>query len=111
MASRDTMPRRFVFENAKAMFAQWGIDVSDAKLTQSELRCEVLASTNQNQYTFQVLANKSNGSPVGTFNTEKRLELQDAIVVSEIGMYNCLPASNTDDQFAIYTSPTRAYSR
>ena len=78
------------------------IDVDPARLTQGTLRGEVLASTSVAQYHIPVLSNdQQNG--VAAYNTEIRLALQDAFVVSEIYIGFGVPASATDNAWKLGT--------
>lgn len=94
---------RLVFENAKALVQNAGFNVNQAVLSQSYLRSEVAMSTSTTQYHVPVLVNDSqNGS---AFSTEIRLNLQDAFVVSELGIFVSAPAASTTTAFPYYTYP------
>lgn len=84
--------------NSKACW-DW---VDGRKLSQSEIRCEVTLNANNTNFTFGITANQPNSSAV-LFPTERRLQLQDSLVVSEYGIFVALPASNTDTNFALKT--------
>jgi len=94
---------RMVFDNAKALIENAGISLQTAVLSQSYLRSEIAISTTKAQYHVPILDNDTqNGSP---FNTEKRLKLQDAFVVSEIGIYLAKPTGATDAAFKFLSFP------
>lgn len=93
---------RLVFENAKKFAAEQGYNVSQAVCTQSYVRSEVALATTQTNYRIPVLANDTAaGNP---FNTEFRLQLQDVMVVNEIGIFVAAPTSATDATFLLYTN-------
>lgn len=94
---------RLVFENGRNLVRNAGFDVNQAVLSQSYLRSEVAMSTSTTSYHIPVLVNDTqNGS---TFATEKRLNLQDAFVVSSIGVFVSIPAASTTTAFQLYTYP------
>lgn len=94
---------RLVFDNAKALVKNAGFEVNQAVLSQSYLRSEVAMSTSTTSYHVPILVNDSqNGS---AFATENRLNLQDAFVVSSIGVFVSIPAASTTTAFAYYTYP------
>ena len=94
---------RLVFDNAKALVANAGFNVNQAVLSQSYIRSEVAMSTSTTSYHVPVLINDTqNGS---SFVTENRLQLQDAFVVSKIGVFVAIPASSSTTAFPYYTYP------
>ena len=94
---------RLVFDNAKALVSNAGFNVNQAVLSQSYIRSEVAMSTSTTSYHVPVLINDTqNGS---SFATESRLQLQDAFVVSKIGVFVAIPASSTTTAFPYYTYP------
>ena len=94
---------RLVFDNAKNLVNNAGFNVSQAVLSQSYIRSEVAMSTSTTSYHLPVLANDSqNGN---AFPTEQRLALQDAFVISEIGIFVSIPAASTTTAFQLYTYP------
>jgi hypothetical protein len=94
---------RLVFDNAKNLVNNAGFNVSQAVLSQSYIRSEVAMSTSTTSYHLPVLANDSqNGN---AFATEQRLALQDAFVISEIGIFVSVPAAATTTAFPLYTYP------
>ena len=94
---------RLVFENAKSLVSNAGFNVNQAVLSQSYIRSEVAMSTTVTNYHIPVLVNDSqNGS---AFLTENRLNLQDAFVISSIGIFVAKPAASTTTAFPLYTYP------
>jgi hypothetical protein len=94
---------RLVFDNAKALVSNAGFNVNQAVLSQSYIRSEVAMSTSTTSYHVPVLINDTqNGS---SFATENRLQLQDAFVVSKIGVFVSIPATSTTTSFQYYTYP------
>jgi hypothetical protein len=94
---------RLVFDNAKALVSNAGFNVNQAVLSQSYIRSEVAMSTSTTSYHVPVLINDTqNGS---SFATENRLQLQDAFVVSKIGVFVAIPAASTTTAFQYYTYP------
>ena len=94
---------RLVFDNAKALVSNAGFNVNQAVLSQSYLRSEVAMSTSTTSYHIPVLVNDTqNGN---AFATENRLNLQDAFVVSSIGIFVSAPATSTTTAFPYFTYP------
>lgn len=94
---------RLVFDNAKALVSNAGFNVNQAVLSQSYIRSEVAMSTSTTSYHVPVLINDTqNGA---SFSTENRLNLQDAFVVSKIGLFVAIPASSSTTAFPYYTYP------
>lgn len=94
---------RLVFDNAKALVSNAGFNVNQAVLSQSYIRSEVAMSTSTTSYHVPVLVNDTqNGS---SFVTENRLQLQDAFVISKIGIFVSAPAASTTTAFPYYTYP------
>lgn len=102
----NSIAARMVFENAKyAINKAFPINPDKpreeaselCKLTQSYLRLERELSINQSVYDFPVLVNNNQFGQ--QFNTEKRLNQNDSFVISEIGIFLGLPASETDAAF------------
>jgi hypothetical protein len=100
MASQ--MGQRMVFENAKALVRGLGYSVDQAVLTQSYLRSEVALSTSVANYHLPVLVNDTQNGAVRV--NEKRLNLQDIFVASEIAVLIGVGAS-TNTKAALYTYP------
>ena len=94
---------RLVFENAKSLVQNAGFNVNQAVLSQSYIRSEITMSTSTTSYHVPVLINDTqNGS---SFPTENRLNLQDAFVISSIGLFVSVPASTSTTAFPLYTYP------
>lgn len=89
---------RLVFDNAKALIGNAGFSVGQAVLSQSYIRSEIALTTNTTSYHIPVLVNDTQTS-ASSFNTENRLQLQDAFVVSSIFVGVAAPASATDTEF------------
>jgi hypothetical protein len=97
--------QRMVFDNAKALIRNAGFDLNQAVLSQSYLRGEVAMSTSVTAYHIPVLANDvQNGS---AYLTEWRLNLQDAFIVSQIGVFVSAPATSTTTNFPLVTYPNK----
>jgi hypothetical protein len=95
--------QRLVFENAKNLVANAGFNVNQAVLSQSYIRSEIAMSTSTTSYHVPVLVNDTqNGN---TFATENRLNLQDAAVISSVGVYVAIPASASTTAFPLYSYP------
>lgn len=82
----QTVGQRIIFENAKKTLDANGIKPEQAILTQSYLRLEQPLSTTATNYLFPVLLNQQAGGVAQTI-TERRLQLQDSFVVSELAVY------------------------
>ena len=95
---------RLVFENAKNFIQSQGFDTSQAVLTQSYVRSEVAMSSTASNYHLPIVINDAvNGN---AFATEKRVQLQDVHVVSEMGIFVAAPTSATDVSFPLFTYPS-----
>lgn len=95
------MGQRMVFENAKALVRGLGYSVDQAVLTQSYIRSEVALSTSIANYHLPVLVNDTQNGAVRV--NEKRLNLQDIFVASEISVLIGVGAStNTASQLFTY---------
>jgi hypothetical protein len=95
--------QRLVFDNAKNLVNNAGFSVGQAVLSQSYIRSEVAMSTSTTSYSFPILVN-STGSTT-SFATTNLLALQDAFVVSSIGVFVSIPAASTTTGFPLYTYP------
>lgn len=96
---------REVFLNAEALITRAGYSTAKAKLTQSEIRCEIAMSTATNRYHLPILVNdQQNGA---AFPSENRLRLTDVFVVSGIRMYAAEAASATAAAGRLYTYGNR----
>ena len=96
------MGQRMVFENAKALVRGLGYSVDQAVLTQSYLRSEVALSTSIANYHLPVLVNDTQNGAVRV--NEKRLNLQDIFVASEIAVVIGVGAA-TSTKAPLYTYP------
>lgn len=101
----DNINGRMVFDNSRRALKKAFADVPNLdtdlfKLTQSYVRLEQALVAGQTLYTFPVLANQG-----ATFNTEQRLNLQDSLVISSIGVFLALPTSATDAAFKLFAYP------
>jgi hypothetical protein len=95
---------RLVFDNAKTLIQNAGLSLQSAVLSQSYLRSEVAMSTSVTSYQIPILVNSQQGN---NFVTNNFLALQDAFVVSSIGIYVSIPASSTTTAFPLYTYPNQ----
>lgn len=100
----STVNARMVFENAKQIMYDSGVDTTAAVLTQGDLRLEQQLLITRNQYQFAVLDN-NNGTGGTFFNTEIRLTQQDAFLVSAMGFFIAKPSSSTDTTWIPHTYP------
>lgn len=94
--------QRLVFQNAKAAIKRAGLSSASAVLSQSYLRFEAPLSTGTTNYKFDVLVNESVNP---SYTTQFKLNLQDAFVASEIGIFVAKPSSATDTTFQLCTYP------
>jgi hypothetical protein len=76
--------------------------VDGRKLSQSEIRCEVKLNVTNTNFTFGVVTQQPNSSAV-LFPTEKRLNLQDSLIVAEYGIFVGVAASDTDSNWLAHT--------
>jgi hypothetical protein len=97
-----TMGQRVIYANAVDMLAKEDIVVDIAILTQGYLRFEQPMVVGQTNILFPILVNQSTG---GQFNTEQRLNLQDAFVTSELAVFLFVPVSATDTSTALMSYP------
>jgi len=96
------MGARMTFENAKQLVRGLGYNVDQAVLTQSYLRGEVAMSTSVANYHIPVLVNDTqNGA---TRVNEKRLNLQDIFITTEIAVVFGIGAGTTTSA-PLYTYP------
>lgn len=101
-----TMGQRVIYANAVEMLGNEGIQVDIAILTQGYLRLEQAMILAQTNILFPILVNQSTG---GQFNTENRLQLQDAFVTSELGIFLFVPVSATDTSTPLMSYPNQNY--
>lgn len=97
-----TMGQRVIYANAVDMLAQENIKADIAILTQGYLRFEQPMVVGQTNILFPILVNQSTG---GQFNTENRLNLQDAFVTSELGVFLYAPSSATATNVPLLSYP------
>ena len=103
MAKVSAISARMNFENAADLLRAQGLSVESARLTQSYLRAEVAASNSQTVYNFPLLVNKPDPT---NFNTQQKLNLQDAFVCAEFGVFLAFPSAATDTNFPLLTWPS-----
>lgn len=96
---------RLAFDNARAMLQTAGLNPNSAILSQSVIRTEVAMSTTQTQYNFPILINDAQAAGGSNFNTMRLLNLQDAFIVSALGVYVAAPSSSTATNFPLITYP------
>jgi len=94
---------RLVFDNAKNLVNNAGFSAGQAVLSQSYLRSEVAMSTSTTSYQIPILVNSVGAGT--NFATNNLLNLQDAFVVSSIGVFVSIPAASTTTAFPLYTYP------
>jgi len=100
----STVGSRLAFEKAKEAIQKAGFSIGQAVLSQSYLRLEVALSTTQTNYQFPVLVNDTT-TGAAQFNTENRLNLQDAFYASHMGLFFAKPGSSTATNFQMCTYP------
>lgn len=98
--------QRLVFQNAKALIENAGLSVAKAVLSPSYLRLEANLVAGATNYTFDVLVNESLNPQ---FVTQNKLNLQDAFIASQIGVFLAVPATSalTDTSFQLNTYPNQ----
>lgn len=89
----QTVGQRIIFENAKKTLHNNGVDPGQAVLTQSYLRLEQPFTTTQTNILFPILLNQQAGGVAQTI-TERRLQLQDSFVVSELAVFLWISAGS-----------------
>lgn len=94
---------RLVFDNAKNLVSNAGFSVGQAVLSQSYIRSEVAMSTSTTSYQIPILVNSTGATT--NFATNNLLNLQDAFVVSSIGIFVSIPAASSTTAFPLYTYP------
>ena len=100
---------RLVFDNAKNLVNNAGFSAGQAVLSQSYIRSEVAMSTSTTSYQIPILVNSTGANT--NFATNNLLQLQDAFVVSSIGIFVSIPATSSTTAFRLYTYPnTTAFS-
>lgn len=76
--------------------------VNGRKLSQGSVRLETGLNVNSNVFTFGVTPDQDNSSSV-KFKTERRLRLQDSLIISEYGVFVGQPSSNDDTAYKLHT--------
>ena len=99
----NQISQRLVFDNAQKLIFRSGQRPVDAILTQSFLRFETALAFGQTSYKFDTLVNEN--TQAVNFNTQVKLNLQDAFVCGEIGFFLAVPSSTTAVDFRLYTYP------
>lgn len=94
---------RLVFDNAKNLVNNAGFSAGQAVLSQSYIRSEVAMSTSTTSYQIPILVNSTGANT--NYATNQLLQLQDAFVVSSIGIFVSIPASSSTTAFPLYTYP------
>jgi len=95
--------QRLIFDNAKNLVNNAGFSAGHAVLSQSYIRSEVAMSTSTTSYQVPILVNSVGAGT--NFATNNLLNLQDAFVVSSIGVFVAIPAASTTTAFPLYTYP------
>lgn len=95
---------RMVFDNAKNLVNNAGFSAGQAVLSQSYIRSEVAMSTATTSYQIPILVNAVGAGT--NFATNNLLNLQDAFVVSAIGIFVSIPAASTTTAFPLFTYPS-----
>ena len=102
----NSMSARLTFENARNLLGQTvGMAAAQAaRLTSSYVRAEVNIATNLATYQIQTLSNQPNNANV-IYNTERRIQLQDWFIASQIGVFLGAPSSASDATFKLLSFP------
>jgi hypothetical protein len=95
--------QRLIFDNAKNLVNNAGFSAGQAVLSQSYIRSEVAMSTTTTSYQIPILVNSVGAGT--NFATNNLLNLQDAFVVSSIGIFVAAPAASTTTAFPLFTYP------
>lgn len=93
---------RMAFEVAAQLLENLGYSTAQANPTQSYVRSEVVIDSSRTQYNIPIVINQS---PAGQalFPSEKRVELQDIFVPTELGIFVAAPSSATAPALKLYT--------
>lgn len=94
---------RLVFQQATAALRRANINPGTAVLSQSYLRTEAALSTSSSSYQFNVTVQDAFQT---AYATQQLIGLQDAFVVSELGIYVAAPSSTTATDFRLDTYDT-----
>lgn len=92
--SVHTAGQRLVYMNAVQKFAEQGINVDIAVLTQSYIRTEQPFVVGQTNIQFPLVVNQT---PNGNFITQQLLQLQDSFLVSALGVFLFVPVTGAAD--------------
>jgi hypothetical protein len=103
----NQISQRLVFQNGKNAIKRAGLNPASAVLSQSFLRFEVPMTTTSTSYTFDTLVNEN----ANNFNsvTSSKLNLQDAFVVSGIGLYWADTTTLTAADYNLYSFDDRFF--
>lgn len=101
MMKIDFLNSRYGSDVAMALLAANGIDVNTAMPTQGYVRSEVAISSSVTQYKLGVLVNQLFTSQL--FPSEQRLQLQDVLVPTEMGVFVAVPSSATAPATKLYS--------
>lgn len=98
---------RMAFQNAANAVKRAGLNPGNAVLSQSYLRFETNAVASATNYKFDVLVNETSYTPT-TGQTTQKLNLQDAFVTNQLGIYLAVPGSGvtTYNEYRPLTYPT-----
>ncbi len=94
--ARDAIIQAIDMVDAQGNKNPLNLSLQNAVLTQGFLRMEMVITTTQTVYAIPILDNNSISAK---FNTERRLSLQDAFVMSEMFVGLGAPSSGTDAAF------------
>lgn len=98
----NTMSARMNYELALDMLREAGFTEQNSVLTQQYIRSEMLINANVTQYKVPLLTSDTATQP---FNTEHRLVLQDALVLTELFIGLAVPTGASDAAFELLTYP------
>jgi hypothetical protein len=102
----STTGLRLVYANAKNTLMRHNINPAKAVLSQSYLRFEAALTTTTTQYNLDVLVNDNlNVNNV----TQNKLNLQDAFICSQIGIFIGIPQTNSvaEGRVKLFSYPDR----
>lgn len=93
---------RMSFEVAAQLLESLGYSTAQANPTQSYVRSEVAINASTTQYQIPIVINQT---PTGgvLFPSEKRVELQDIFVPTELGIFAAAPSSATAPSTKLYS--------
>lgn len=99
---------RMAFQNAANAVKRAGLNPGNAILSQSYLRFETLAVAAATSYKFDVLVNETSYTP-SYGNTAQKLNLQDAFVANQLGVFLAVAPATTGatiNDYRLLTYPT-----